>query len=161
MASNSFLVAWLNDAHAMEAGIVEALERQVDLAADHPQVQTGIQQHLEATRRHQEMVAGCLEQLGEKPSTVKDVVASMSGKVGGMMPGGAKDDLVKAAINDYATEHMEIASYTALASAAHQAGEAGIAAKCEQILAEEQAMARWLEEHMPVLVQEAVVQGET
>jgi ferritin-like metal-binding protein YciE len=160
MAHQEMLVAWLNDAHAMETGIVEALEAQVKLAEDHPMVQAGIQQHLDATRRHAETVANCLEQLGEKPSGVKSAMASIGGKLGAAM-GAAKDDLVKAALNDYATEHMEIASYRALIIAAEEAGQPTIAEACQGILADEENMARWLEENTPALVREALVHGET
>lgn len=161
MAHNELFVAWLNDAHAMEKSIVEALERQVDLAKDHPMVQQGIQQHLEATKRHAEIVEGCLDSLGEKPSGMKDTMASLGGKVQGMMPGGAKDDLLKAAMQDYSTEHMEIASYQALILAANELGHSEIATKLQGVLEDEQAMARWLEESMPTLVREAVSSGGT
>lgn len=161
MADNQLLISWLNDAHAMEMSIAESLERQVDLAASHPMVQHGIQQHLDATRRHSGIVQGCLEDLGETSSGVKDVLASIGGKVQGMMPGAEKDDLVKAALNDYSIEHMEIASYQALIVAATELGHASIASKLEGIVAEEQAMAAWLEQNLPTLVREAVITGST
>lgn len=161
MAHNEFLISWLNDAHAMETSIAEALERQVDLASDHPDVQSGIKQHLDATKRHADTVAGCLESLGESPSGVKDAMASLGGKVQGMMPGGAKDDLVKAALNDYSIEHMEIASYKALILAANDLGHADIARKLQPVLDEEMAMAEWLDNNMPILIREAITKGET
>lgn len=160
MAHQEMLVAWLNDAHAMENGIAEALEAQVKLAEDHPTVQAGLQQHLEATRRHAETVKDCLEQLGERPSGVKSALAAFGGKLQAAM-GSARDDLVKAALNDYATEHMEIASYRALIIAANEAGQPSIAEACQGILQDEEQMARWLEENTPALVREALVRGET
>lgn len=161
MAQQELFVAWLNDAHALENGIAESLERQVDLASDHPEVQSGIQLHLEATRRHAEIVAGCLEQLGESPSGIKNMMASIGGKVQGMMPGAAKDDLVKATMQDYSIEHMEIASYQMLIVAATELGHMDMVPKFQGILEDEQAMARSLEEIMPMLTREAIVQGET
>lgn len=161
MAHHGFLVAWLNDAHALENSIVQALESQVDLAQDHPTVQSGIQRHLDATRRHAETIKGCLEELDETPSTVKNTMAAVGGKVQGLLPGAAKDDLIKAALQDYSTEHMEIASYQALIVAANELGHGEIADKCQGILVEEQAMAGWLEQNLPMLVREAVMQGQT
>ena len=158
---NEMLISWLNDAHAMEKGIVEALEAQVKVAEDHPQVQAGIERHLEATKRHTELGAGCLDELGEKPSGVKSGLASVASKAQGLMMGGAKDDLVKNALNDFATEHMEIASYRALRVAAQQLGHPSIVAVCDQILSEEETMAAWLDEQMPILVREAVASGGT
>lgn len=161
MAHNEFLVTWLKDAYAMEKGIAESLERQVELAKDHPTVQTGIQQHLDATNRHAETVKECLESLDESPSGVKSAMASIGGMVQGMAPGAAKDDLLKAAMQDYSAEHMEIASYRSLILSATELGHADIAQKCQTILEDEQAMALWLEESMPMLTREAILQGQT
>ncbi|HYH11546.1 MAG TPA: ferritin-like domain-containing protein [Thermomicrobiales bacterium] len=155
------LVAWLNDAHAVEKGIVEALESQVKVAEDHPMVQSGIQRHLEETKRHVELVEQCLDELGERPSALKSGVASVGAKVQALMMSSAEDDLVKASLNDYATEHMEIASYKALRVAAQELGYPAIADTCGQIILDEEAMATWLDENLPTLVREAVTEGGT
>lgn len=160
MADNTLFIAWLNDAHAMETSIARALEQQVKLAQDHPMVQQGIERHLEATKRHAEVLEGCLQELGESPSTVKDAVASAGALLSGVM-GAAKDDLVKAAMNDYATEHMEIASYKGLIVAATQLGHHEMVPKFQEILADEEAMAAWLSENMETLTREAVIVGQT
>jgi len=160
MADQQLIVSWLNDAYALENGIAEALETQVDLASDHPQIQSGIQRHLEATRGHAETVKSCLEQLGESPSALKTGMAAIGGKVQSLTMSAAKDDLVKSALNDYAAEHMEIASYKAMIVAAEEIGQPAIAQACQGILRDEEAMARWLEEQMPSIVREAVQRGE-
>jgi ferritin-like metal-binding protein YciE len=161
MADQKLIISWLHDAYALENGIAEALEKQVAVAADHPAVQSGIQRHLDATKGHAETVKTCLEQLGESPSGVKTTMATLGAKVHGLTMGAAKDDLVKFALNDYATEHMEIASYKAMIVAAEEIGQTEIAAACQGILNDEIAMAAWLEGQMPALVREAVQQGET
>ncbi|MGN6031911.1 MAG: YciE/YciF ferroxidase family protein [Thermomicrobiales bacterium] len=158
---NDLVIAWLNDAHALETAIIESLEGQVDLASDHPEVQAGIQRHLEATRHHAEVVASCLAQFDEKPSAGKKVLAQIGGKLQGVAMGAAKDDLVKAALQDYATEHMEIASYRALIEAANAIGMPTIGESLKEVLADEVAMAAWLEKNTPALVREAVAHGET
>ena len=155
------LVAWLNDAHAMEKGIVEALEAQVKVAEDHPVVQSGIQRHLDETRRHAELVEQCLDELGERPSALKSGVAAAGARVHSLMMGSAEDDLVKSALNDYATEHMEIASCRALQVAAQQLGYPSIADTCGLIIRDGETMAAWLDEHLPALVREAVTEGGT
>jgi ferritin-like metal-binding protein YciE len=160
MADTTLFVAWLKDAHAMETGISRALEQQAKLAQDHPMVQEGIQRHLEATKRHADVVEGCLKELDESPSTVKDAVGSAGAMLSGLM-GAAKDDLVKATMNDYATEHMEIASYRGLIVAATQLGHHEMVTQFEGILAEEEAMAAWLLESMDTLTREAIIVGQT
>ncbi len=144
---NKLFIGWLNDAHAMEQGIVEALEAQLTLAEDHPMVKQGIQRHLEATKEHAESVKGCLEQLGESPSKLKTGMAEVGEKVRGMVMGAAEDKLVKAALNDYATEHMEIAAYQLLERVAKRAGDEETAEVARLNRADEEAMARKLDEH--------------
>jgi ferritin-like metal-binding protein YciE len=159
--ANKLIVTWLTDAHAMETGIVEALEKQVAASADTPMVQAGIQRHLEATRGHVDTVAGLLEGLGEGTSGLKAGMASIGGKVQGMMMGMPEDSLIKFALDDYATEHMEIASYTALIVAAEDAGLTEVATACRRILRDEEEMAAWLADNLPMVVRETVAQAAT
>jgi ferritin-like metal-binding protein YciE len=156
---NTSLVGWLNDACTKEQGIVEVLDAQVKQAGDRPKVKDGIQRHLEATKGHAELVKGCLDQLGETPSKLKTGLAEVGAKVSGFTMGAADDKLVKAALDDYATEHMEIASYRALI-AAEQLGHPEIAQVCQGTLQDEIEMASWLDENLPMLVRETVMKAE-
>ena len=125
MARQELFVTWLNDAHAMENVVATALKDQAALAENHPDVKSAIEQHLEATNRHMKTVEGCLESLGESPSGMKDTMAKMGGKMQSMMQAGSGDTLLKAALNDYSAEHMEIASYESLIVAANELGHIG------------------------------------
>ncbi len=71
------------------------------------------------------------------------------GMMQGMSTGMFRDELVKNAIADYAMEHFEMACYSALASAAEDAGLTELAQTCREIFGEEAEMADWLEEHIP------------
>jgi ferritin-like metal-binding protein YciE len=158
---NELVISRLNDAYAMENAIVEALEQQVDLAADHPEIQRGIRMHLDATRHHADVVKSTLSQLDEKPSAVKTGLARAGGKIQATTMGAAKDDLVKVALNDYSTEHMEIASYRALITGLEDVGLPTLAEGLKPVLEDEIAMANWLEQQLPTIVSEAVAKGET
>ena len=149
MANKELIVAWLNDAHAMEQGIAEVLERHAADAKDHPHMHSRLQQHLEETRRHADLVKGCLERLGEQPSSVKTGMASVMGAVQGMTTKMAQDSLIKNTLHDYGTEHFEIACYTSLMAAAQDLGDQEMARACQQILREEQAMADFLFQQIP------------
>lgn len=151
MAQKDLVVAWLNDAYSMEQSISQVLENHAKDAKEMPQMQATMQQHLEATNRHAEMVKGMLDHLGEKPSTTKSTMSTVMGKVQGMSTGMAKDELIKNALSDYSTEYMEIASYTSLAQAGRLMGDDYIVQTCETILQDERAMAQWLEQQIPVL----------
>ena len=145
------LSTWLKDAYAMEQGIVEILERQIDQFDDMPDAQSKIRQHLELTRTHAERVRGCVERLGDDVSRVKSGMANVLGAVQGMSTGMAKDKMVKNAMGNYAIEHFEIASYMALMTAAREMGHEDIAMICEGIMQEEQEMAQWLEQSLPLV----------
>jgi len=77
--------------------------------------------------------------------------------VGGLFAG---DEVVKGAMAGYVFEHFEIASYTALIIAAEEAGEADVARICRENLAEEEAMAEWLREHLPKVTKQFLQREE-
>src|SRR3954454_5921683 len=77
--SSDIIVAWLRDAYAMEKALVPVLENHAKDAERHPTVRSRIEQHAAETRRHAELVAQCLRQLGEEPSTVKNTMAQALG----------------------------------------------------------------------------------
>jgi ferritin-like metal-binding protein YciE len=149
MTHKELVVAWLNDAHAMEQGIAEVLERHAADAKDRPQMQARLQQHLEETRRHADLVKGCLDRMGEKPSGIKTGMASVMGAVQGMSTKLAKDDLIKNTLHDYGTEHFEIACYTSLIAAAENLGDQETVRVCQEILRDDQAMADFLFQQIP------------
>ena len=91
----------------------------------------------------------------ESPARRFTLLAAMHAAGNAMM----SDEVAKGVGISYAFEHMEIASYRALVTAARQAGEEDIAAVCEDILRQEQAMADWLYEHQPLVI-EAFLQRE-
>ena len=158
MTGKDLVIAWLNDAHGMENALVQILEHQIKDAKDYPQVQAKLQQHLEQTRRHAELVKGCVESLGGKTSTMKTGVATLFGQMQALSTGTAKDEMVKNALADYAAENFEVASYTALVRAAQELGDQQTARICQQILQEDEEMARWLQQNLPTLVQQTLLQ---
>src|SRR5918911_4841797 len=88
-------VSWLNDAYSMEQSIAQVLENHVKDAKNNPQLQAKLQEHLDQTRRHADLVKDCLQCLGESPSAIKSTMANVMGTIQGMATGGAKDELVK------------------------------------------------------------------
>ena len=125
----------------------------------HPELARKISEHLELTRRHADMVEQCIARLGGSTSTLKTAMGTVSGFFQGRSTGVAPDELVKTALSDYAAEHFEIASYRALIAAARALGQNEIVQICEDILRDEEDMARWLEKQLPMMVQEYLGQG--
>src|SRR3954469_3326273 len=150
MAHQELVIAWLNDAHAMELAIAQVLEQHAEQAKDHPPMHTALQRHLEQTRRHADLVKGCVERMGGETSGIKTGMASVMGTVQGMTTKLAKDDLVKNTLHDYGTEHFEIACYTSLIAAAENLGDQQTAQVCQEILRDDQAMADFLFQQIPL-----------
>jgi ferritin-like metal-binding protein YciE len=153
------LVAWLKDAYAMEKGLVSTLESHAKDASGHPEVRARIEKHAQETRMHAQLVERCLAQLGEEPSTLKNVVGRVAGTMQGVATGAFEDSQVKNALSDYAVEHFEIAAYRALIEGARAIGQDQIVETCQQILREEEAMARFLESNLPTTVRDALMQA--
>lgn len=147
------LVNWLRDAHAMEQQAEQMLKAQASRIENYPKMKARVEQHLEETRGQQKLLEGCLERLGGSPSAVKDTMGTMAAMGQGLAGMFASDEIVKGAMASYVFEHMEIASYTALIAAAKQAGDAETQRVCEQILAQEEAMAQWVLDNLPEVTQ--------
>lgn len=159
MAHQELYLSWLNDAYGLEQSLIPVLENHAKDAKDHPQVQARIQQHLEETRRHADLVKGCIERLGGSTSSIKAGMSKVMGTVQGASTGMAKDEMIKNALADYSAEHFEIASYTSLLAAAEHLGDLETASVCREILRDEEAMAQWLEQQIPLItIQELQVQ---
>ncbi|MGE5463160.1 MAG: ferritin-like domain-containing protein [Syntrophothermus sp.] len=148
------LSTWLKDAYAMEQGIVEILEKQISQFEDMPEAQMKIREHLELTKSQADRVRDCVERLGDDVSHVKSGMANVLGTVQGVSTAMANDKMVKNTMGNYAIEHFEIASYRVLVTAAREMGQENIAMVCEEIIREEQEMARWLEQALPLVTRE-------
>lgn len=164
MSSESELMSWLRDAHAMEMQATQVLENQARRIENYPDLRERILEHLEETRAQAEMLERCIERRGGTTSALKDSAAALTGNVQALAGLFVGDEVVKGAIASYTFEHLEIASYRALIGAAEQIGDGETARVCSEILRQEEAMAGWLEQHLPqvtrqYLQREAV--GET
>jgi ferritin-like metal-binding protein YciE len=155
------LLDWLRDAHAMEQQAEQMLKAQSARIDNYPQIKARIDQHIEETLGQQRLLEGCLERLGGLPSAVKDAMGKVTAfgqAFGGMF---ASDEIVKGAMAGYVFEHMEIASYTALIAAADHAGDSETRRVCEQILPQEEAMAKWLRDNLPEVTKAFLTRAAT
>lgn len=151
MDDNRHLIDWLRDAHGMEQQAVEVLKRQASRLKHYPELQERVQRHVHETERQAERIESCLERHGETVSVVKDAMGKVSGNVSAIVNAAAEDEVLKNVIADYAFEHFEIASYRSLIGAAEVLGDMETAEICRQNLQEEEAMAKWVEEHIDSL----------
>lgn len=152
------LLAWLNDAYAMEKAQVPILENHAEDARRHPDVRRRDLQHLKETKQHAKDIRRCIEHLGEKPSASKKMIGRVTGAMNSVATEPFEDEILKNFLTDYATEHFEIACYRSLIVAAEEAGHPKIARVCREILQEEEQMAGWLERNLPMAVRETLAE---
>ncbi len=145
------LEAWLRDAYAMEGQAVTLLETQIERLDHYPQAIPRLRQHPEETRAQQAAVEECLGRLGASPSSFKEGAMKFGATMQGMVHGMASDEVLKHALGSHAFEQFEAGCYASLATAARTAGEPEIARTCERLMQQEQAMADWVWQQLPVL----------
>ncbi len=141
MAQNDLYISWLHDAYGMEINLTHVLEHRVDDAKNYPTIQMRVQQHLEQTRQHAEMVKSVIERLGENTSAIKTGIANISGTLQAVSTGPTKDEMVKNCLADFASESFKIACYTSLIVAAQGLGDTSAVQTFQRILQDERDMA--------------------
>lgn len=153
-------IAWLRSAHSMEEQAITMLTAQARRIESYPDLKARILSHLEETRAQAETLKVLLEQLTGGASVLKDVAAKLAATaqgVGGML---TSDEVVKGTMAAYAFEHTEIATYRVLIAAADELEEREMKEVFERILAEEVAMANWLELHLDEITRVFLMRDE-
>lgn len=152
------LISWLNTAHAIELALAKVLDSHAAGAHDFPDLAVRLEQHAAETRGHAERVKECLALLEQTPSGVKSILGNMTGMAEGATSMLMRDELMKNAVMDYASEHLEIATYGSIIAAAEAVDEIEIADVCREIMREEIAMAKWLGENIPEIARLTLAQ---
>jgi ferritin-like metal-binding protein YciE len=150
------LIAWLDDAYAMEMGLAGILEQHANAPGELPEIAERRRRHAEETRVHARRIRECLEMLGTQPSDLKAGFSTLMGNVEGALTAAFRDELMKNALADYASEHFEIGCYHALLAAAGEADETELVPLLEETLSEEEAMAEWLALRIPMVAQQSL-----
>ena len=156
MTRRDLMITWLDNAYAMETGLVHTLQSHAQDARDFPQLQARIQQHVEETRRHADLVKTCIVRLGGSTSGLKSGMAAVTGKAQGVAMRPAQDKVVKNSLADSSAEQLEISSYKALIAAAQDLGDQETVSMCQRILEDEEGMAHFLDENLPAIVSQTI-----
>lgn len=156
MTEREYFISWLNDAYSTELAMIPVLENHAEDARDYPEIYERDVQHLEETKWQAERVKMMIEGLGGKVSIMKKITGKTLGLGKSVSTGIFPDELIKNFLADYAAEHLEIASYKSLIATAKHLGEDECVPVLEEILAEEEAMAAWLKEHIPMATVESL-----
>ena len=137
------LVKYLTDVHSTEQNALSTLRAGAGSVAD-PELAAAFRDHLTETEEHARLVGERLAAHGAGPSTLKDVAQKGVAAVTGAIANTAPDTAGKMAIQAYAFEHLEIASYRMLRQVAERAGDHETVRVADRILEQEHAAAEML-----------------
>ena len=176
-ASESKLVQYLNEAYGKEKELETALAAHIGMTTRAP-YKKRLREHLSETKRHARELEKRVKKLGGTPQVVPidglDPIAkgagaaveivgraavAAQGPLHAIRGTGEQEKMLKNAKSEYADEHEEIATYTAIETLAETLGDTQTAKLARAIRREEQSMASFLERQIPVLAK-AVVQAE-
>jgi ferritin-like metal-binding protein YciE len=155
------LIAWLNNAHAMERELIPVLRDHANDFRGMPAAQQRLDEHARETERHAERVRSAVEMLGGQISTLKTGSAIIAGNLLSVSTAFFSDELAKDALMDYGAEQFEVGAYTALIAAAEEIEEPEVARLCRENLREDEAMAEWLLRQVPKVVRKTLHEEAT
>jgi ferritin-like metal-binding protein YciE len=147
--AREIFVVGLRNAHGMENQALSIMKPQASRIENYPAVAQRLEQHIRETESQIERLETILRGMDEDPSTFKDTVMSAVGSVTAMGHSAATDEIIKNSLANYAFEHYEMAAYKSLLTLAEAGGMEQAVELLEQNLAEEEAMAEWLDENLP------------
>lgn len=142
---NEVLVKHIDEAYAMEQNVLRMLDSMIE-TTDDPQMRSDLEHHKAETEGQAERLKQRLDAHGESPSLVKEAGGVMAALMKGVVDLARSEKAGRNVRDGYATEHMEIASYQLLQRVAERAGDAETAAVARQNCAQEEAMAKKIEQ---------------
>jgi ferritin-like metal-binding protein YciE len=163
------IVQYLNEAHGSELALVRQLQAQIAMTP-RGQYRDGLETHLQETRRHAERVEARLAELGQGNNPLQAGLGAVQSVIGQALAltktpldlvrgSGGEEKVLKNAKDSCAAEAQEIATYTALARLARNAGDRQTERLASSILGDEQSMLDRLLKEIPRLT-DAVARAE-
>lgn len=156
------LLGYLEEAHAMEAGLGRVLQAQI-LMTPRGGYRGALETHQRETREHAQRVRGRMKELGWSREPLQIAIGLAESVVGqalalGKAPldilrgSGGEEQVLKNAKDACATEALEIATYTALERLAHELEDERTAALAAAIKRDEERMLERVLREIPALV---------
>ncbi len=176
-ARDSKLIQYLNEAYGKEKELETALTAHIAMTTRAP-YRKRLQAHLTETRRHARELERRVKRLGGTPQTVpiegfdplakgagaavelaSRAAAAAKGPLHAIRGTSEQEKMLKNAKTEYADEHEEIATYTAIETLAEALGDSDVAKLARAIRREEESMAGFLARQLAALTK-AVVTAE-
>ncbi|MCC2979606.1 MULTISPECIES: ferritin-like domain-containing protein [unclassified Sphingomonas] len=144
-------VVGLKNAHAVEKQALSIMTPQVSRIENYPEVADRLRLHIDETNGQIARIDELLADFDSSGSALKDLGLSMSGGMAALAHSVAGDEIIKNSFANYAFEHFEIAAYKSLLVMAEDGGFSKALPLLKQSLGEEESMARWIDENLPVV----------
>jgi len=145
-----FLTGAIN-LHAVEKQALSIMTPQVARIEQYPEVADRLRLHIEETNGQIDRLDEILASFDSSASMLKDAGLSLSGSMAAIVHTVAGDEILKNSFANYAFEHFEIAAYKSLLTLAEDCGLSQTTALLQQSLQEEQSMAQWIDESLPMV----------
>jgi ferritin-like metal-binding protein YciE len=146
---NERLVRYLDDAWSVEKATVGMLRDMAQEVKD-PSVSTLFEEHRGETEQQVQMLDSRIRALGKQPSAAKGFLNQTMAKLGDAFRSAHDeyDKEVESLMKGYATEHFEMAMYTALQSYATACGDQETARLAERLCEQERRAGEKLWPHI-------------
>jgi ferritin-like metal-binding protein YciE len=141
----SQLVKHIDEAIAMEQNVLRMLDSMIQ-TTDDDEIKEDLRLHKVETEAQIDRLQNRLEAHGAQPSMVREAGGIAQALMKSVVDAVRPEKAGRNARDGYATEHLEIASYHLLERIAQRAGDEETAEVARQNRAEEEAMARTLDE---------------
>ncbi len=155
-SARDIFVDGLRNAHAMEKQALSIMEPQLKRLQHYPEVSAMLDQHIRETEGQLARLDEILAGLAEGSSALKDMSLSFTGTMAAVTHSMASDEILKNSMANFAFENFEIAAYTALITAAQEAGATSAIPLLEQNLAEERRMAALIEDSLSTVTRQYI-----
>jgi ferritin-like metal-binding protein YciE len=140
------LVKHIDEAIAMEQAVLRMLDSMVN-TTDDDELKYGLRMHKLETEAQIDRLRKRLEAHNASPSLLREAAGMADALMKGLQDVVRGEKVARNARDGYATEHLEIASYQLLERVAERAGDNETAEVARRNRAEEEAMARKLDEN--------------
>jgi ferritin-like metal-binding protein YciE len=146
--TRDIFVTGLRNAHGMENQALSIMKPQLSRIENYPDVAEQLDKHIRETEMQIGRLDEVLRQLNADRSTLKDMALSVVGTVAALGHTVAGDEILKNSFANFAFENFEIAAYKSLLTIADVGGFAFSIEALKTNLAEEEAMASWLDANL-------------
>src|SRR5436305_13313251 len=114
MSLQDQLTKYLTDLHSIEQQALAQMRAAPALAGD-AELADAFSRHCQETVEHERAIRECLGDRGTSPSTVKDLLGTLTGKGFVAFARAQPDTPGKLVVHAFSYEHMELAAYEMLA----------------------------------------------